>query len=318
MPAATSIVTPPASPVLVEVTRSGTVESVHRGSAVLLGPGGSVVRTAGSPGRPIYPRSANKAMQAHAMVGLGLDLPDRLLALAAASHSGEPFHLAGTGEILASAGLSVADLGNAAGLPLAVDAQHAMLRSGAGPSRVAQNCSGKHAAMLVTCVAAGWPITGYLDPSHPLQQTITAVIEELAGERVAGIGIDGCGAPAHMLSLVGLAKAHQRLVSDRVGVAMRSHPEMVGGTTRDVTRLMRSVSGLLAKDGAEGVLVVSMVEGWSFAMKLDDGAWRGRIAVAVAWLGSVGVDVSAAEAAGLHREPVTGGEAVVGEVRAAP
>jgi L-asparaginase II len=305
-----------AAPVLVEVTRSGVVESIHRGSAVLLGPDGTVVRAAGDPVAPCYPRSANKAMQATAMVRLGLDLPDRLLALAAASHSGERVHLDAVGEILASAGLTPSDLGNAPGLPLDRRAEHELVRHGGGASALAHNCSGKHAAMLATCARRGWSSSGYLDPSHPLQEAITAVIAELSDEPVAGIGVDGCGAPAHRLSLMGLARAHREVVGSRVGAAMRAHPEMVGGSGRDVTRLMLAVPGLVAKDGAEGVFVAATLSGWAFAMKLDDGAWRGRVATAVTWLGAAGVDVGEAVRQGLDREPVPGGGTVVGEVRA--
>jgi L-asparaginase II len=311
----------PHEPVLVEVTRSGMVESRHRGSAVLLGADGAVLRRAGEPDRPVYPRSANKAMQAVAMVRAGLDLPDELLAVAAASHSGEPVHLHAVRSILDRAGLGPADLGNPPGLPLGPAELRAHLARGGGEETILHNCSGKHAAMLATCVAAGWPRDGYLDPEHPLQRAVTATIAELSGEPVAHIGVDGCGAPAHALTLTALARAQQRIAGappdtteGRVARAVRARPELVGGTGRDDTRLMRTLPGAMAKDGAEGVLVVALADGPSFALKLADGAWRGRAAVALDWLAGAGVDVAAAVADGLGGDPVTGGGRVVGRV----
>lgn len=311
-------------PILVEVTRSGFVESVHCGSAVVIAPDGAVHSTFGHPTRATYPRSANKAMQAVAMVGAGLDLPPSLLALAAASHSGEAMHLDGVRTILTSCGLRENALGNANGLPLGRDALRAWYREGRRSEPIAHNCSGKHAAMLATCVTAGWPIDGYLAVDHPLQSSITRVIEELAGEPCDGIGIDGCGAPTHRLSLVGLARAYRTIAlatSDTpagcVRSAMVAHPEMVGGSHRDVSRLMRAAPGMLAKDGAEGVIVGATTTGWACAVKLADGALRGRVPVLLALFTAAGVDMSSAVAIGLDREPVIGGSAIVGHVRSA-
>ena len=309
-------------PILVEVTRSGYVESVHRGSCVVIAPDGAIHTTLGNPTRATFPRSANKAMQAVAMVSAGLDLPPALLALAAASHSGETMHLEGVRAILSSCELSVGALGNARGLPLGRDALRAWYREGRRSEQIAHNCSGKHSAMLATCVAAGWPIDGYLTMDHPLQTSITEVVEELAQESCDGIGIDGCGAPTHRLSLVGLARAYRTmaLADDQtpaglVRTAMLAHPEMVGGSDRDVSMLMRTTPGLLTKDGWEGVIVGATTTGWACAVKLADGAWRGRVPVLITQLAAAGVNMSAAIAAGLHREPVAGGSAVVGEVR---
>ena len=310
-------------PILVEVTRSGFVESVHRSSCVVIAPDGSVHATHGDPARATFPRSANKAMQAVAMVGAGLDLSPSLLALAAASHSGEAMHLDGVRAILSSCGLREDALGNANGLPLGRDALRAWYREGRRSERIAHNCSGKHSAMLATCIVMGWPIDGYLAIDHPLQALITEVIEELAEESCDGIGIDGCGAPTHRLSLVGLARAYRTmaLADDQtpaglVRTAMLAHPEMVGGSDRDVSMLMRATPGLLTKDGAEGVIVGATITGWACAVKLADGAGRGRVPVLITQLGAAGVDMSTAIALGLHREPALGGSAVVGEVRA--
>jgi L-asparaginase II len=161
------------------------------------------------------------------------------------------------------------------------------------------NCSGKHSGMLATCVMAGWQHDpSYLSPDHPLQQHITATIPSLAGEPAAHIGVDGCGAPAHAMSLVGLARAFRSVATapagspaHRVAHAMTSHPEMVGGPTRDVTRLMQGVQGLVAKDGAEAVFAVGFADGRAVAIKVSDGANRARPPVMRATLERLGVDL---------------------------
>src|SRR5262245_30033483 len=169
----------------------------------------------------MFPRSSNKPMQAAAMLGCGLDLNGKLLALAAASHSGEAFHVAGVREILAGAGLTEAALRCPPALPLDEDEQRRILRAGGEPDRVLMNCSGKHAAMLATCVGAGWPTDGYLDPDHPVQREISAAIARLAGEDVTSVGVDGCGAPLFAVSLTGLAKAYRVMVLADPGSAER-------------------------------------------------------------------------------------------------
>lgn len=311
-------------PILVEVTRSGFVESVHRGSCVVIAPDGSVHSELGHPTRATFARSANKAMQAVAMVRAGLDLPPPLLALAAASHSGEAMHLDGVRSILSSCGLGEDALGNADGLPESQDALRAWYRQGRNAEPIAHACSGKHSAMLATCVTAGWPIHGYLTVNHPLQSSITKVIEALAEEPCDGIGIDGCGAPTHRLSLVGLARAYRTIAladdhtpAGRVRSAMVAHPEMVSGSDRDISTLMRVTPGMLAKDGVEGVMVGATATGWACAVKLADGASRGRIPVLLAHFAAAGVDISGAVAVGLDREPIYGGSVIVGDVRSA-
>ena len=151
------------------------------------------------------------------MLSCGLDLEQSLLALAAASHSGEDLHVAGVREILAGAGLTPSALQCPPDLPLDEQAQRRMLRAGAEPDRLHMNCSGKHAAMLATCVAAGWPVASYCDPGHPLQAEIRRTIERLTGEPVTAVGVDGCGAPLFAISLTGLARAFGALVSAEPG-----------------------------------------------------------------------------------------------------
>ena len=321
------------NPVLAEVIRSGRTESIHRGAVIALGPDGAVLDTgqglvrAGAVDTPMFPRSSNKPMQAAAMLRCGLDLDGKLLALAAASHSGEDFHVAGVREILAGAGLAEDALQCPPDLPLDEQVQRRLLRSGGEPDRVHMNCSGKHAAMLATCVTAGWPTASYTDPGHPLQAEIRRSIERLTGEPVAAVGVDGCGAPLFALSLTGLARAFGALVradpgtpERRVADAMRAHPEWTSGTTRPERALMEAVPGLLLKSGAEGVEALALADGRAVAFKIDDGAARARPAVTVALLRALGAgDDPAVEAdtlAELARPPVLGGGRVVGEIRA--
>ena len=189
------------------------------------------------------------------------------------------------------------------------------------------NCSGKHAAMLASCVAAGWPTGSYRDPGHPLQLAIRATIEDLAGEPVTATGVDGCGAPLFALSLTGLARAFQAMVTAppatperKVADAMRAYPEWTSGTTRAERALMTAVPGLLVKSGAEGVHGLALADGRAIAVKVEDGAARALPPVTVALLGRLGVATGPAAAATALDEiahvPVIGGEETVGWIRA--
>lgn len=314
----------PAPPVLAEVIRSGFTESRHRGSVLILGADGTPVLRAGQVSQPMFPRSVNKPIQAAAMVRAGLDLDGKLLALAAASHAGEDFHVAGVREILARAGLTESALRCPPALPLDETAQREMLRGGGGPDRVHMNCSGKHAAMLACCVANGWPTGSYLDPAHPVQAAVRRTLEELAGEPSQAAGVDGCGAPLFALSLTGLARALRALVTApastpqrRVADAMRAHPDWTSGSRRPERALMAAVPGLLVKSGAEGVQGLALADGRAAAIKIEDGASRALRAVAVAVLRRLGVASEPAAALGqIAHVPVLGGEQEVGVVRA--
>jgi L-asparaginase II len=306
---------------LAEVVRSGFVESRHLGSYAALDADGALVAWAGDPRGAVFPRSANKPMQAVAMWRNGLrpaDAPD--LALVAASHHGEPFHVERVRALLASADVSESDLRCPPDLPLAPTAREAVLRAGGSPSRVYMNCSGKHAGMLATCVVAGWPISDYVEPDHPLQKSCRATVEDLSGESIAAVGVDGCGAAVVAISLAGLARAFLRVVSADPGTpersvadAMRTHPEMMSGTGATDACLMRAVPGLLSKGGAEGVLAVAVPGVGAVAIKIDDGATRARPPVLVAALGRLGLE--SAELRVAAEVPVLGGGARVGEVR---
>ena len=302
--------------------RSGHDESVHFGVVVVLGPSGDVEFAAGDPSVAIYPRSSNKPMQATAMVRAGLSLPPELLALVSASHDGTPMHVAAARRILASAGLDETALGNTPDLPLDTAAAHAVLRAGGDRAAITMNCSGKHSGMVATCVINGWPHDrSYLDPEHPLQQRITATIAELAGETPSHIGVDGCGAPAHVLSVIGLARAFRSIVTGAAGEsgravhdAVRMHPAMVAGEGDTLTTMLRHVPGLLAKDGADGVFAAALPDGRAIALKVADGSARARPAVALAAMEQVGIDTSAF--APLVRQPILGHGHPVGQVRA--
>ena len=309
------------NPVLVEVVRSGMVESVHRGRAVVLGPGGRISSTVGDISGPMYPRSCNKPFQAAGMVEAGLLLSPELLALAAASHSGQPRHLAGVVQILEAAGLTQAELQNVPDLPLDPDSLNAYVRGGGVRRRLAQNCSGKHAAMLATCVTNGWDLPTYLNPDHPLQLGIRRVVEQLCQEQSVQVSVDGCGAPLIALTLTGLARGFQAMAEGahatphrEVADAMRAHPLMVGGEGRSVTMLMQAVPGLFAKDGAEAVYAAAIPGGPAIAVKIDDGNPRAAIVALLELLDREGVDVS--ELGELAAPLVMGNEVAVGLMRA--
>jgi L-asparaginase II len=294
------------------------VESTHTGSVLALGPDGSTVLALGDVDRPVFPRSSNKPLQAAGLLASGwVPADEEQVALATASHSGEPEHVAVVRRMLAEAGLPESALGCPPMLPLSEPEAHALLARGEQATPLTMNCSGKHAAMLGCCVANGWDVEGVLDPSHPVQAAVQRHLEELAGERVLHVAVDGCGAPQHALSLRGLARAFTSLMRSepRVLAAMREHPHLVGGTGRDVTALMQGIPGLVAKDGAEGVYAVALADGSAVALKVEDGAGRARTPILVAALRRLGVTGPVLDE--LASTPVLGGGRVVGETRVA-
>lgn len=313
------------SVVVAEVVRSGVVEGRHHGSVVALGADGLVAWSVGDAG-PVLPRSCNKPLQALAMVRWGLDLPPELLALACSSHSGEPFHVAGVREILARVALDESALQTPPSLPLDEPARTALLRAGGDAAPIFMDCSGKHAAMLTTCVVNGWDTATYLDPDHPLQRATLDTFAELTGEPVTTVATDGCGAPLLATTLVGLATAFRRLATATdgperaVAEAIRSHPERVSGTSRDERVLLTAVPGAIGKSGAEACYAVALPDGRAWALKIDDGGERARPVVMGAALLRDGVDTmpgvdgEAVRRTGVH--VLLGGGRRVGEVRA--
>jgi len=322
-----------AAPVIAEIVRSGFVEGHHYGSVVALDRAGEIEWSVGEVDVPVLPRSCNKPLQALAMVRLGLDLPLELLALACASHSGEAFHVEGARAILAGAGLDESALQTPPDYPLDDGAREQVIRDGGARAPVLMNCSGKHAAMVATCVVNGWDTATYREPDHPLQRAILATFAEMTGEPVTVVAVDGCGAPLLSTSLVGLATAFRRLAlgvdghdqpdrrSALVADAIRTHPAYVSGSTRDERALLVAIPGAIGKAGAESCYAVALPDGRAFALKTDDGAARVRPVIMARALERSGVDVEegvdtdAVRATGTV--PLLGGGVPVGEIRAA-
>jgi L-asparaginase II len=298
--------------VLAELIRNDVVESQHAGHFVALDADGSILLQKGDPTQLIYPRSSYKAVLASAMVRSGVNLEPRLLALTCSSHSGLPMHQEGALEILKLASLDENALQNVKGKPL--DEAAALLTY--EPTRLAMNCSGKHAGMLLGCSVNGWPTNNYLDPEHPLQQAFKSELENLAGEKISHTAVDGCGAPLFLISLLGLARAIRAMtistdpVHQSVVDACRSFPDMVAGPERMTSIFMRQHPGLFMKSGAESVMVASVEDGRSFAFKVNDGGMRPRSVISLAGLRLLGINASGA------LEKTYGGDQVVGSIRA--
>jgi len=314
---------------LVRTYRSGTHENSHFGSLVILNTDGSVIFQRGDVYRPVFHRSCAKPFQAVAMVELNAPLAGADLALAAASHSGEPEHVHRALSMLDRSGFTEDDLGCPVALPSDPAAHRSVIRGSGEQRRVYMNCSGKHAAMLATCRTQGWPSVGYLDIDHPLQQRIRSVLEAATGELPGGVAVDGCGAPVYATSLVSLARAFGALASARIGSAerlvadaMRAHPEMVGGTGVDDTRLMEAIDGLLVKGGADGVHCAALPDGRTVALKIADGGDRARMPLLVGALRSLGLGARSGPARDLLNElavgTVLGGGRPVGTVEIVP
>jgi L-asparaginase II len=267
-----------AGEVLAKVTRGDLVESLHLGHLIVLNADGSTYLSKGSPELPIYPRSAIKSLQAAAILKAGLKVEENELAIICASHSGSQSHIDLVTNMLTSRGLSTSQLKNAVDKPLG---EKEKISWGEKPaSQLAQNCSGKHAGMLITCQKNSWDMNTYLDLDHPLQVAIKNEIEELSGEKVSATSVDGCGAPLFAISLIGLAKAISNLVKSKedsyqqIVLACIKYPELVAGEARLTTRMMRAVPGLFMKEGAEGVQVCALSDGRVIAIKIIDGSWR--------------------------------------------
>lgn len=304
--------------VAIEVVRGGVVECVHRARAAVTFPDGTSW-SLGEADLPTYPRSSLKPFQAIAMCGAGLDVTGPELAISAASHLGEPYHLAAVRSILAGAGLTEADLQNTPDMPIQADARIAWIREGRSPEPVAQNCSGKHAAMLRTCVRAGWDTATYLEADHPLQRLVRETLAEWTAETIPDPSVDGCGAPAFTTTLTGLARAFGAFAAAtdgparRLADAYRAHPEYVSGTGHADLAIHRAVPGLVCKGGAEGVFAAGLADGTGIALKVVDGAERGRRELMVALLRALGVESAALDP--LATSPVLGHGTPVGEVR---
>ena len=300
--------------VLAEYVRDGVVESVHRGYLVALNSDGSVNLALGDTEHLIFPRSTVKSIQGAAMVRAGLKLEPRLLALGCSSHSGSAEHISAVREILAFAKLDETALQCMLDKPLGDAERRAW--GDAPATRIAMNCSGKHAAMLLTCVTNGWSIENYLDPKHPFQVAIKSELESLAGESITLTSTDGCGAPLFLLSLMGLARAIRAItistdpVHQSVMSASRQFPQMVAGIGRLTTQMIEAVPGLYMKDGAEAVEVATMPDGRTLVFKVSDGSLRPFRVLVHAGLKKLGIESP------YEVENVLGGSAIIGTIRA--
>ena len=327
------------TPVAVEVWRGERVESRHRVRLCVADPRGGIVLALGDVDAPVYPRSAVKPFQALALVESGaadaFAVGAAELALACASHGGEPGHVAQVEAWLARLGLGETDLACGPHPPLHAPSAAALLRSGTAPRRSHNNCSGKHTGMLAAALQLGASTRGYALPDHPVQRHVAGAIAELAGlEHLPEPGIDGCCLPNHPLPLRALARAaavladpsgqapSRRAALTRIGAAMRAHPFEVAGSGRCCTAVMAHLPDVLAKTGAEGVFLAALpARGLGIALKAEDGATRAAETALLAVLGHLGA-VPEPMPAALERFRApwirnTGGD-VVGHVRAVP
>jgi L-asparaginase II len=278
---------------IAEVTRGGFVESRHHGAFAIVGQGGVVIRSGGDIERPIYPRSAIKGLQCLPVIESGaaerFGFGDAEIALACASHGGEPAHVETARAMLAKLSLDEGALECGAHWPSESSAARELVRRGEAPGPLHNNCSGKHAGMLSVSLALGVPHRGYVDRTHPVQQRIAATLGALTGSDLAAVpcGIDGCSVPTWALPLHALARAFQRFASGeglaperaaaarRIIIAVRAHPFMVAGSKRFCTDLMRAVPRAFVKTGAEGVFCAAVPHaGLGLALKCRDGASR--------------------------------------------
>ncbi len=290
-----------ANPILVEVTRGSLVESIHRGSIAIADAEGTIRYALGDIQSPVYARSSLKPIQALVLIESGaaeaFGLSDKEVALACASHSGEPMHTARVSAWLKRIGCDESDLACGPQLPRYEPASEAMLRRGDKPTRLHNNCSGKHSGFLT--VARHWdvPTAGYELIDHPVQQAVATSLRELSGVDELPWGVDGCAVPNFALPLGGFARALAKLAggrtpgAPRIIHAMTSYPELVGGTGRACTLLMRASAGRAAvKTGAEGVYAGILPErGLGIALKIDDGATRASETAIAAILDKLGV-----------------------------
>jgi L-asparaginase II len=281
-----------ANPVLVERCRGPAVERAHRGAFAVVNSAGAVVDSAGDVATPIYPRSAIKPLQALVLMECGaadrFAISDEEIALACASHGATPAHVAAVAAWLDRMGLDAGDLGCGPSAPLDDGAALALDRAGQVPSRLHNNCSGKHAGFLAAALHLNSPVVSYFEPDHPVQRRVAGVLADLAGcdPATAPLGVDGCGVPTWGLPLAALARAGAALARpdklgsargaavERILAAMTSRPMMVGGPGRFDSLVMEAAGGAVAvKGGAEGVQrAILPVPGLGIAVKVDDGA----------------------------------------------
>ncbi len=323
-----------ANPVLVEATRGDMVESRHRAAFAVADPQGRVVAGTGDIERPVYARSAIKPLQAIPMVESGaaeaFGLSDAEIALACASHHGEPRHVETVTAWLARIGCSIEDLECGAHPPYHAASQRALMAAGEEPGAAHNNCSGKHAGFLTLARHLNAPTAGYIRIEHAVQQRVLGLLEVMTGLDLGAAprGLDGCGIPVIGISLGNLALAMARLADPqdqpearqaacaRIRGAIAAEPFMVSGTGGFATRVMTKTGArALIKGGAEGFYCGALPElGLGIALKVDDGAGRAAEMVMAALLARFGIDEAEREARAQPLRNRAGTE--VGELRA--
>ena len=328
------------NPFLVEVARGALVESRHRGSVSVVDADGAAVLSLGDVDRRVFPRSAVKALQAMPLVESGIaeaySLTDEEIALACASHSGEPEHVAAAQSMLAKAGLDEACLECGVHWPMGEAANRALAAKGQGPSALHNNCSGKHAGFICLACGLGEDPTGYVTAEHPVQRRVRDALEDLTGacHTEEKSGIDGCSIPTYAIPLPSLAFGFARFgagaglsregrgAAERIRRAVARHPFMVAGTGRFDTRLMEILrERAFVKVGAEGVYCAALPElGFGIALKAEDGnsrAAEAMMAALVLRFLPLGQEIAAVEA--LARPVLRNWNGIeVGQVRVSP
>jgi L-asparaginase II len=319
-------------PVLARVLRGERCESLHRGDVAVVDEEGSVVALAGDPLRPIYLRSAAKPFQVMPLLAASGERLFRLnsdeIAVMCASHGGEPRHVRTVASLLSRGGFGVADLGCGAHLPMHEASAFALLARGEKPTALHNNCSGKHAGLLLACRARRLDPEKYVEPDHPIEREVLDFISEFCGIPAGriGIAIDGCSLPVFHLPLAGLARGYARLMSrhlDGEGVqarelrrrirrAMWESPGMVAGLGRFTTDLLEAGRARwIGKEGAEGVYAIGLApsgakgKALGIAFKMEDGSSRARDAIALEILALLKrLTASAQRRLRAHRAPI--------------
>jgi L-asparaginase II len=294
--------------------RDGLVESRHRGLAALVGPDGKLIDHLGPAKRVIYPRSSVKPLQVVAMRRAGLNLVGEELAICAGSHQGTKRHTDLVGQILAGIDLDESALQ----CPPAWPGNPAARAEADSETRLAFNCSGKHAGFIAASAAAGWDTATYLEPEHQIQVLVREVLEEFSGEKILHSTVDGCGAPLHTITVEGLARAFGKVAATEPEIvdAMLANPWAVGDVKSPDAIIMEL--GMVAKLGAEGIFAIGLKSGHGVAVKIADGSLRAAPLVALRLLERNGL--ISAELYSEICEKLTvksmGGSQVLGELRA--
>ena len=291
------------SSLITQVTRSGQVESFHVGYGVIVDPAGKIIRSYGDSQYPTYVRSSAKPLQGMALLRSGaftdLNFTPQELAVICSSHSGEPVHTETVSQIFEKAGIGPELLACGTHPPIHRPSAKKLQEAGVEPEQIHNNCSGKHAGMLSTCIQLGYSTRDYLNPEHPVQEYIYEIVKEYTDMDTVHRGVDGCSAPVFHLPLQSVAMAFARISQQdtqerqQVFRAMNENPHLVGGEGRFDTALMESYPGkMMSKGGAEAVSAAgfSMPDGqvYGLAVKVLDGNYRAIGQMVLSMLSDIG------------------------------